>query len=379
MEHMNKPTHVLQVVDSLGIGGAERQVYELIRKLVTDGFRVSVICCETGPFADDLARISVPVVRLPWRSRIDPMLLARMIKALRRDPPQIVHTHLFKSDFHGRFAATLTGVPVVVSTLHSCNDWAKNCFFGTTYGMTTRQADQIIAVADEVREYAIRYFHIKPSRVITIPNGVDVNRFQNNESASRRLRVELGIAANVPLIGIVARLDPPKDHKTFLMAAAMVRQAIPTTRFVVVGEGPLRQSLVKLANELGLAKSVIFCGHRNDIPAIMSALDILVMSSLYEGLPVALLEGMAASRPIISTAVGGIPGLVAEGETGLLVPPANPETLAGACIRLIGDPDLRIHMGKTGNAQVRKKYSLDEMNAKVISLYSLLLSQHGIL
>ena len=373
---MIKPIHVLQMVDSLGVGGAERLVYELVYKLVVDGYRVSVCCCETGPFARDLERIGVPVSCLPWKARIDPALLARMVTTIRRDPPQIVHTHLFKSDFHGRLAARLTGVPVVVSTLHNCNEWAKNFFLGFTYGLSTWQANQIIAVAEEVRDYAIRYFHIPASRIITIPNAVDIKRFENNEAAGMRLRVELKIKANAPLIGIVARLDPQKNHKTFLQAAAIVRQTNPAARFVIAGDGELRQSLMKSAVELGLADAVVFCGQRNDIPAIMAALDILVLSSLYEGLPIALLEGMAASRPIVATNVGGIPGLVIDGETGLLVPPANAEALANACIRLIADPVLRTRMGRTGNAQVRKRNSLDEMNAKIIGIYAQLLSQH---
>lgn len=374
---MNKSIHVLQMVDSLGVGGAEGLVYELTRKLVADGFRVSVCCCEIGPLADDLARLGVPVTQLPWRARMDPLLLMRMVAAIRRDPPQVVHTHLFKSDFHGRLAARLTGVPVVVSTLHSNNLWAKNPIFGFTYGLTTGFADRIIAVAEEVRDYAIRYFHIPSSRIITIPNTVDIRRFENSGEAGMKLRAELDIAADAPLIGIVARLDPPKDHKTFLKAAALVRKTVPNARFIIVGDGQLRQALDDFSAELGLEQAVVFCGRRNDIPSVMGALDILVLSSLYEGLPIALLEGMAASRPVVSTAVGGVAGLVVDGETGLLVPPANSEALAGACLRIIADPMLRTRMGQAGYIRVKERNSLDEMNMKVINLYSSLLSKHG--
>ncbi len=375
---MNKPIHVLQMVDSLDVGGAEGLVLGLTRKLMSDGFRVSVCYCEPGPIADDLTRMGVNVTHIPWHSRFDPMLPVRMANVIRRDPPQIVHTHLFKSDFHGRFAARLSGVPVVLSTLHSCNEWAKNPFFGFTYGVTTRFADRIIAVAEEVRDYAIHHFHLASSRILTIANGIDVRRFENKKEAALNLRAELGIASDAPLIGIVARLDPPKDHETFLRAAALIKKVAPNARFAIVGDGPLRESLTKLSADLGLDREVVFCGRRNDIPTVMNALDILVLSSVYEGLPMALLEGMAASRPVVSTAVGGITGLVVDGETGLLVPPSDPKAIADACLRLVVDPDLRCQIGQAAYARAKEKYSLDEMYSKTIRLYSALLSQHGV-
>src|SRR5208337_2812156 len=135
--------------------------------------------------------------------------------------------------------------------------------------------------------------------------------------------------------------------------------------------------LEELSAKLGLNRSVVFCGRRSDIPSVMGALDILVLSSIYEGLPIVLLEGMAASRPVVSTSVGGIVGLVADGETGLLVPPSNPQALADACIRIIADPKLRTRMGKAGYKRVLERNSLDEMNMKVINLYTSLLLQHG--
>ena len=375
---MSQPIHVLQMVDSLHVGGAEGLVFALTRGLISDGFRVSVCYCEPGPIADDLTKMGVHVTRVPWHSRFDPMLSLRMADVIRKDPPQIVHTHLFKSDFHGRFAARLSGVPVVLSTLHSCNDWARNPFFGFTYGMTTRFADRIIAVAEEVRDYAISHFHLASSRILTITNGVDIHRFENKKEAALNLRAELGIAPDAPLVGIVARLDPPKDHETFLRAAALVKKTAPDVRFAIVGDGPLRESLMKLTADLGLDREVVFCGRRNDIPTVMNALDILVLSSVYEGLPMALLEGMAASRPVVSTAVGGIKGLVVDGQTGLLVPPSDPKAIADACLRLVSDSDLRRCLGQAGYERVKEKYSLDEMYSKTVELYSSLLSRHGV-
>lgn len=375
---MNKPIHILQMVDGLAVGGAEGLVYELTRRLVSDGFRVSVCCCEAGTLADDLMARGIRVTRLPWRARVDPLLVGRMAAEIRRDPPQIVHTHLFKSDFHGRLAARMCGVPVVVSTLHNCDKWATNPAFGISYGLTTWFGDRMIAVAEEVRDYSIRYFHIPAERIVTIPNAIDIERFANKETAGSGLRAELGIAQDAPLFGIVARLDPQKDHATFLRAAALVKKAAADARFIVIGDGQLRQSLKELSSELGLDQAVIFCGERTDIPVVMAALDVLVLSSLYEGLPITLLEGMAAARPVVSTAVNGVTGLVVDGETGLLVPPSDPEALANACLRLIADKDLRLRMGQAGYTRVKERNSLDQMNGRIIDLYQSLLSRRGL-
>jgi glycosyltransferase involved in cell wall biosynthesis len=376
---MSEPIHVLQMVDSLSIGGAEALVYDLSRKLVSSGFRVSVCYLDPGPWADKLTELGIRVVQLPWRRRVDLELVARMISEIRKDPPQIVHTHLFKSDFHGRLAARIASVPVVVSTLHTCSGWARNPALGMAYGLSTNLADRIIAVAEEVREYSLHYFRVPSSRIVTIPNGVDVERYADKPDAGRSLRMEFGIAQDAPLIGIVARLEPPKDHATFLRAAALIKKAVPIARFLVVGDGELCYSLQDLAAELELGQSVIFTGRRSDIPEILSALDIMVLSSIYEGLPMALLEGMAAARPFVSTMVGGVTGVIVDELTGLLVPPSDPEAIASACLRLMANPDLRHRMGQAGLARVKEKYSLDKMFSEIRELYESLLARKGIL
>jgi glycosyltransferase involved in cell wall biosynthesis len=375
---MEKPIHILQIVDSLEVGGAENLVFELTRKLTADGFRVTVCCCESGSLADELTRMGLRVEHLSWHGQIDPLLLLQMVRIIRRDSPQIVHTHLFKSDLHGRLAARLAGVPIVVSTLHNCDRWAKNIIFGFIYGLTTKLADRLIAVAEEVRHFAIRYIHVSPSRIVTISNAIQIERFESQEAAGAELRREMGISPDIPLFGIVGRLDPQKDHKTFLESAKLILIFEPKARFIVVGEGRLRNSLENLTMELGIDQSVSFLGMRKDIPTLMAAMDVLVLSSLYEGLPLTLLEGMAAARPIVSTAVNGVTGIVTDGETGFLVPPANPQKLADACIRLIANPGLGKRLGQAGYERAKARYSLDAMNEKIIQLYSLLLAQRKV-
>lgn len=375
---MNEPIHVMQLIDGMEVGGAEIMLRDATRGLLKRGYRVSIGYCTPGSLIKEFEEMGVSLVHTPWNWRVDPFLLLRMIRVIRRIKPQVIHTHLFKSDFHGRWAARISGVPVVVSTLHSCNDWARNPVFGRIYGLNARSADKVIAVSDEVRDYSLKYLRTSPERTVTIANGIPLGRFENKLADGQALRSEFGIGAGVPLIGIVARLTLEKDHKNFLNAAGRIKKTIPNARFLVVGDGPLRESITKIASELNLDDAIIFCGLRKDIPAILASLDLLVFSSIVEGMPVALLEGMAASKPVVATAVGGIPSVVLEGETGFLVPAQDSEALANACIRLINNPQLCQSMGSAAFKHVKDKYSIESMIDQVSEIYQAQLAQQGI-
>jgi glycosyltransferase involved in cell wall biosynthesis len=237
------------------------------------------------------------------------------------------------------------------------------------YGRTSRLADRLIAVSEEVREYQLRYTFIPPEKIVTIDNGVDMRRFDGKEEAGRAVRAEFGIAPDAPLVGMIGRLTEQKDHATFLQAVGHIRAALPKTRFLVVGDGPLRENLIEQARSLKLDDAVIFAGLRSDIPAVMAALDVLVFSSRWEGLPVTLLEGMAAAKPVVSTAVGGVPGVVGEGESALLVPAGMASVLADAVVRVLRDPALAQKLSALARARVREKYSLDSMLDRTLALY----------
>jgi len=372
---MSNPVHVMQIIDSMNFGGAEVLLRDLTRGLLDRGYHVSARYSTPGPLAEEIQKMGVTVKRLPRLGRIDPSLLWQMWREIRHERPEVVHTHLFKSDFHGRLAARLAGAPVVVSTLHNCDSWAEKPILGKTYGITARFADEIIAVSEEVRQHAIQYSGIKPERVKTIPNAIPLERFSDSRALGPAIRQEFGISANTPLLGIVARLNEQKDHANFLYAAVKIIEKAPHTRFMVVGDGPLRPSLTDLAASLGLSDAVIFTGVRKDIPAIYGALDVLVFSSRWEGLPVALLEGMAVGLPVISTEVGGVPGMLEHERTGLLVPPSNSDALAQACLKLIADQSLRQQMGIAAVEKVRAHYSMDAMVDAIAKLYEELLQK----
>ncbi len=368
-------TRILMMIDSLKIGGAEVLLKDLARGLTEASYDVAVAYSTPGPLIPDFEALDVSLTHLPRLARIDPLLLRKACVVMRDYQPHILHTHLFKSDLHGRLAGALCRVPVIISTLHNEDAWAQNKIFGRIYGATARHADHLIAVSEAVRQYHIRYSCICPDSITTIPNGVDTEKFAPDPAARAALRAELRIPLDVPLVGIVGRLLPQKDHGTFLAAAQGIYAIFPKARFLIVGDGALREALEVKARQLGLGDAVMFSGIRRDIPRVMAALDVLVFSSLWEGLPVALLEGMAAALPVVSTAVGGVPGVMIDGETGLLVPPSSPEALAAACVKVLQDAQMAASISAAARHLVEERYSIQSMIQKTIDLYEKHLSQ----
>ena len=192
------------------------------------------------------------------------------------------------------------------------------------------------------------------------------------------MRAELGIESDAIVYGTVGRLKPQKDHGTFLQAAKDILGRNPSARFLIVGDGPLRSELETQAQQLDLFPAMIFTGVRTDIPAVLSALDVFVLSSRWEGLPNAVLEAMASARPVVATAVDGVQGVVTFGENGLLVSPGDSTALAAACQKLASDPDMRDRLGQAGYGYVVEHHSLDVMIDKYATCYADLLHSHGL-
>jgi glycosyltransferase involved in cell wall biosynthesis len=372
-----KKKKILQLIDGLNIGGAEVLLVDLARGAKEAGYDVSVGYSTHGPMEQKLLELGITCTRLPRLGRVDPLLLIKMCQLILKEKPDVVHTHLFKSDLHGRLAARLCGVKVVISTSHNNDIWARRFPLGQIYGLTAKLTDRVIAVSQEVCDYQIKYTGISPDKIIVIDNGVKVEKFADQEMVGRTIREEYQIAAGSPLIGIIGRLQPQKDHANFMEAAVQIRGKMSGARFLIIGDGPLREELENQAERLGLSSSLIFTGVRQDIPGVLAALDVLVISSKWEGLPVTLLEGMAARRPIVCTAVGGIPSVVTDGESALLVPPEDSIALANACLRILQDPTLASSLGEVAFERVKNQFSLDAMIGKTLKLYTELLESYG--
>jgi glycosyltransferase involved in cell wall biosynthesis len=308
--------------------------------------------------------------------------LAKLCRLIRQEQPHIVDTHTAKAGLLGRLAALLAGVPIVVHTYHGhvlhgyygpLTDWFLRSMERTLAFIT----DQIITVSEQVKRELVSYAVAPPSKIAVIPLGFDLQPFLACQDHRGQFRHELGIPDGARLVAIVGRLYPIKNHRLFLDAAACVAIQEPSTRFVIVGDGVLRPAMQQHAHELGIADRVIFTGWRRDLPRVYADTDILVVSSNNEGTPVAAIEAMAAGRPVVATRVGGLPDLIAEGETGLLIPPKDPHGLATAILCLLQDPETAWRMGQAGQAKVRERFSLQRLLTDMEQCYHQLLTQNG--
>ncbi len=360
---------ILYLIDSLKIGGAEMLLRNLAAGVLSAGHEIHIGYCTPGPLEHDFNEMRIPLYPLSRLARIDPLLFVRILQLVRRLHPNVVHTHLFKSDIHGRLAARLGGAERIISTLHSNDPWASHFPLGHIYGLTAHFADDLIAVSDEVRQYHIAMTGVSPKKIRTIPNGIDMRKFAARLEAGSRFRVQFNIPKDARLLGTVGRLVPDKGHHDFIDAAALIAKTHPKAWFMLVGDGPLRASLEQHAQEAGIHPRVVFTGIQKDIPAAMQAMDILVFSSLREGLPLTLLEGMASSRPVVATDVGGIGGVLDNGVNGYLVSPGDVLALAEACREILNAPEKIAAMGTAARKRVETEYTLDRMVAQTLDLY----------
>jgi glycosyltransferase involved in cell wall biosynthesis len=282
----------------------------------------------------------------------------------------------------GRLAAHICGVPLIVHTYHG---HVFHSYFGPTKTrvyLTIERAlglltDRVIAVGEGQRREIAGYGVVPAQKLVAIPLGLELGPFLEAESFRGQLRGELGLGSSVPLIGIVARLVPVKAHEVFLKAARLIREQRPDARFLVIGDGERRAELEALVQRMGLASSVTFLGWRADMPAVYADLDVVALSSLNEGSPVSLIEALAAARPVVSTAVGGVPEVVVHGRTGLTVPSGDVTGLAQAITTLLLDQSLAERLGTAGRAHVYPGYDSSRLVDDVRSLYVRELARRG--
>lgn len=357
------------------VGGAEEMVLNLVRYL-PERYEPAVMCIhEAGPIGREIAAAGVPVTVLgltPGLARpADLIRLRDALFALRTD---IVHTFLLTASLYGRFAAMLAGVPVIVGSevniyerkrrLHA---WAERWLLNHT--------DAVVASAEAVREYYIRQVGADRAKVEVIYNAVDWSQLETTMTKSA-MREALGIPADAPLAGIIARLTEQKAHRVLFEAMAK-HPALAGVHLLVVGDGALRDDLRRRSESLGLQHRVHFAGARRDLGNVLAAIDLFVMPSLWEGLPLSLVLAMGAGLPVVATAVAGIPEVVADGERGLLVKPGDVDGLGAALARVCGDAAERARLGRNARAFVQPRFGVDGYVRSVTALYDRLLAAKG--
>jgi glycosyltransferase involved in cell wall biosynthesis len=261
---------------------------------------------------------------------------------------------------YGAVAAGLCGASLV-STRHNDDVFRRRWPSRALHRVLTAAADRLITISDALQRFVVDTEGAAPEKVRRVHYGLDV------PAPAAPTRRPAGRPGRV--IGVVGRLTVQKGHRYLLRALVRVRQKCDDVRLVMVGDGPLAETLVGEARHLGVADIVEFMGHRNDAAALMSVFDVVVVPSLWEGFGLVLLEAMAAGRPIIASRVSAIPEIVVDGETGILVPPADPESLSHAIVRLLDDADLADRMGRQGRARLVRVFSVDAMVAGTEAVY----------
>lgn len=375
-----KPIKILHLITELDTGGAQKALARLLAHLDRERFAPHVACLYNGDkaVAQEIRALDIPVTDLGMTAKWRMDAFWRLYHLLRRQRPTILHTWMFHANLPGRVLGRLAGVPLIITSRRNVHigGQGRERLIRWTSGLD----DATIAVCETARQAQIEGGKAPPEHVVTIHNGIDVNVFDvGHPDAGRQIRRSFEIPSEAPLIGAVGRLHPQKDFSTLLTSLARLRKDIPDIHLLLVGDGPLRDDLESQAQSLGLSTSVTLAGHRNDIPDILGALDIFVIPSLWEGLPNAILEAMGAGLPVVATRVGGVPEVVVDGETGLLVPPRDPDALAGAILRLLHHPNLRWRMGRVGRNRVMEHFSIEQMVRRTEALYERFLTEKGLL
>ena len=388
---MAEKISLVRFIARLNVGGPAIHTILLTKLLKPERFHSTLAAGQVSPSEGDMSYLaenygiqpySIPELgrEIEWRN--DLIACWKMFRLLREIRPTIVHTHTAKAGMLGRLAAKLAGVPIVVHTFHghvfhSYFSRRKTQFFLIIERVLARFTDAIITLSPKQRQEILDYGIGRPEKVHAIGLGLDLQAFVNCETVRGQLRQELQVDCEVPLVGIVARLVPVKGFSYFLKAAKLVLQSSPNCVFVIVGDGELREALEQEAEELGIREQIRFLGFRRDLPEIYADLDLVVLSSLNEGLPVTLIEAMSAGKPVVATKVGGVGDLVPHGQAGFLVPPQDSSALAEAIVRMVALPQTeRLKMGQTGQTAVYPKYHISTLTANLEVLYESLLENN---
>ncbi len=375
-----RPIRILQVITSLDRGGAENHLLALLTHADRQAFDVeTAVLCGEGELVPVFRQAGIPVHLLKARGHFDPLALGRLVRLVREGHFDIVHSHLFRADIYAGLAVAQLGEdrPLLVSTRHNDDRFFLNPFVGIVHYLISARQNLIIAISDHIAHFTVARGVRHPARVRRVYHGLEPPVTRALEREGQRIRSELGISPDAFLVGNVGRLAPQKGQRHLIGAMPALLARIPRAHAVIAGGGDLENFLLDLAEETGVAERVHVLGPRKDVPALMHAMDVFAMPSIWEGFGLVLLEAMAAGRPIVASRVATIPEVVVDGQTGLLVPAGDPLALAEALAQLADQPGLAARMGEAGRERVRHQFSLEKMVGDTELLYRELVDERA--
>ncbi len=384
MNRESKKYQIAFLIDGLSMGGAERLMVPILKHLSRQDFepRVGVLQVKEGnPMADAIRALDVPVDYLQIERLRDLSALPRLLSYLRQHHIDLVHTQLEFSNILGNLSAKLLHLPSVctVHVLPPSDVKAKTKLHQRAEFLFLRLfCDRIISVSEDARIYHMQMAGFSPQKIQTIYNGIDLTEFQNHNGRDRAvIRQEFGIPTAAKVLTTVAVLRAPKGIEYMIRAMPGVLAREPDTYYLVVGDGPRREALLKEASKLALNERVIFAGMRKDVADLLAASDVFVLPTLTEALPTVLAEAMALRLPIVASAVGGIPEMISNGKSGYLVKPGNPAELSDVCLKLLSSSESRRSMGDEGLKIAHQKFSIETQVDQMRDLYLELLRRYG--
>ncbi len=355
--------------------GAEVQLATLMEVLVgLPSLDLSAIVLNEGRLASELRRSGIPVEVLSETQCNSAQLLYRLVRYLRQHAPDVIHTHKYKDNVLGCSAAVVAGIPAVVRTVHGITEPFSGKAYVKMMGydlidriVTSFKVKTLIAVSANI-ESVLRQMH-GFDKVIRILNGINLDKVQSCV-ASMAVRESLGIGEDAYVIGTVGRLTAVKGHETLLQVVRSLKVTMSNLKCLIVGDGPLMQRFTRLLQDFGLEKEVILAGQRHDVYDLINCMDLFVLPSLHEGIPMVLLEALALNRPVVASRVGGIPEVVTHGRSGLLVEPGNTEELMNAVSLVVNDKSYGERLGRAGRLRVEEEFSATVMGQRTADLYS---------
>ncbi|THJ24586.1 MAG: glycosyltransferase family 4 protein [Nitrospira sp. CG24E] len=366
------PVVLAELAGSSGYGGGERYLELLFERLDRARYRALLICPEPGPFVGRMKERGVDTQLVHLAPLFNPMALWRLTRFLARERVMILQTHGARANFYGRIAGRLAGVPVIISTVHnSLKDYEVRSLRRGLYrfllSLTLPLVHRIICVSDANRLDLIDECPAAEKRIRTVYNGVDLSAVPS-QPVRHKVRKELKIIQG-PVLVTIARLTEQKGHRYLLQALPSLLETWPQLCCLFVGEGELRDQLHRLAVELAVERSCRFIGVREDIADILAAADVVVLPSLSEGFPFVLLEALAMGCPVVASKVNGVPELIEDHKTGLLVPARDSQALASAIREVLNDPTAASKMGAAGRTVVRRRFTVDQMVANTTAIF----------
>ena len=358
------PLRILYLITDLDVGGAEKALCQLVLGLDRERFDPTVACLTgRGELGRVLEGRGIDVVYLNVSAWTAWLGIWRLWRLLRRKRSDVLHSFLFHANLAGRLAALLARTPKVISAVRVAEPRRSHLWLDR---LTQWLCDVETCVADAVRTYTHERAGVRLDKLVTVPNGIDVSEY---EDAQPQLPAGIAAAPGRRFILTIGRIDRQKDPETFLRAAQRIRERIPEVHFLWAGDGPLRAAAERQAAELDLADAVHFLGQVAEVKPLLAAADVLVLASRWEGMPNAILEAMAAAKPVVATNVGGCPELIVDGETGFLVAPGDPKALAGRVIRLLENQELAESMGQAARQRAAECFTIERMVEANVRLY----------